>query len=430
MHPHVARAALASLASTGDRVLDPFCGSGTTLVEAMAAGCRGIGADLHPLAVRLTRVKCSLWDGDSLDALEEAGQAVGALAEDRARTKARATKPTDETRPKHPMEDKWFAPHVRYEIANLQEGIAETEDGRIRDALELVLSSILVKVSNFESDSSQRLITQQIPRRFTSNLFARRTGELCRQLASFAEAVPAGVRSPRVVETDARRLRGIGDAVADWIITSPPYLGTYDYSAHQMLRVALLNLDDSRARRAEMGSRRDGEDDARRARADWERDMRESLRSMARVLDDGGSAIVMVGTSSVAGGRVHTDRLIEELADSVGLSFVAMASQDRPDFTPANAPKRKPLPEHLIWLRRQKRSADAPRGSAAQRHNEPGVDRRRSYPRQGGPERGRSERRGPDRGGPGRGGSDRGGSDRGGPDRGGPDRGGTGRGRR
>src|SRR5687767_9894005 len=41
----------------GKRVLDPFCGSGTTLIEAKVAGCEAFGVDLSPLAVRLSRVK-------------------------------------------------------------------------------------------------------------------------------------------------------------------------------------------------------------------------------------------------------------------------------------------------------------------------------------------------------------------------------------
>ena len=43
----------------GDIVLDPFCGRGTAPVEAAAQGRHGIGNDLNPLAVALTRGKLS-----------------------------------------------------------------------------------------------------------------------------------------------------------------------------------------------------------------------------------------------------------------------------------------------------------------------------------------------------------------------------------
>ncbi len=48
---------IAALSNPGDLVLDPFCGSGTTLVAAAAAGRRWIGADTDPVAVATTRAR-------------------------------------------------------------------------------------------------------------------------------------------------------------------------------------------------------------------------------------------------------------------------------------------------------------------------------------------------------------------------------------
>src|SRR5262249_48113475 len=58
LHPHTARRALAALAlPPGARVLDPFCGSGTVLVEAVRAGLAASGLDASPLAVLVARAK-------------------------------------------------------------------------------------------------------------------------------------------------------------------------------------------------------------------------------------------------------------------------------------------------------------------------------------------------------------------------------------
>lgn len=55
--PQLARSIIKAFTEPGDLVLDPFCGSATTLVEAAALGRRSIGVDISPLATFLARVK-------------------------------------------------------------------------------------------------------------------------------------------------------------------------------------------------------------------------------------------------------------------------------------------------------------------------------------------------------------------------------------
>src|SRR6266566_1345483 len=45
----------------GDLVLDPFCGTGTTLVEAKKCGIPSVGCDAHPFAALVSRVKTN-WE--------------------------------------------------------------------------------------------------------------------------------------------------------------------------------------------------------------------------------------------------------------------------------------------------------------------------------------------------------------------------------
>ena len=56
-HPVTARRLVEQYCPEGGTVLDPFCGSGTILIEAMLAGRAAIGTDLNPLAVMLARAK-------------------------------------------------------------------------------------------------------------------------------------------------------------------------------------------------------------------------------------------------------------------------------------------------------------------------------------------------------------------------------------
>ena len=57
-NPQVAKSILNIFAvGPGSRVLDPFCGSGTTLVECAHSGATGVGTDINPLAVLLANAK-------------------------------------------------------------------------------------------------------------------------------------------------------------------------------------------------------------------------------------------------------------------------------------------------------------------------------------------------------------------------------------
>ena len=57
--PQIPNQLMSRFTRTGDVVLDPFMGSGTTLIEAERLGRRGIGLDIHPLIVDEVREKLS-----------------------------------------------------------------------------------------------------------------------------------------------------------------------------------------------------------------------------------------------------------------------------------------------------------------------------------------------------------------------------------
>ena len=57
MAPPIARRLISELTNKGETVLDPFCGSGTVLAEAVLLGRRTIGYDINPLALLIAKVK-------------------------------------------------------------------------------------------------------------------------------------------------------------------------------------------------------------------------------------------------------------------------------------------------------------------------------------------------------------------------------------
>lgn len=58
-----------SIVSAQQTIADPFCGSGTVLLEAAIRNCRLVGADANPLAIEITQAKLVLPDHDSYEDL-------------------------------------------------------------------------------------------------------------------------------------------------------------------------------------------------------------------------------------------------------------------------------------------------------------------------------------------------------------------------
>jgi len=324
-HPLVCRRLLAETARAGTVVLDPFVGSGTTLVETGLRGAIGRGVDANPLAVDLAALKSTPVPATARDALvaRAADVAARSLArvKARARTKGRGDEYDDPAR---------YMPHVFRELVGLREEI-EGEAEPIRGALLLVLSSILVKVSRDKSDTSRGTVERAIGKGNPSRLFARKTEELARGMAAFAAAVPPGTPAPDVRVGDARRLDHVRDRSVDIILTSPPYLGTYDYAEHHARRFGWLGLDARRFAETEIGARR-GTKDPAKALADWQRDVDAFVAEFARVLRPTGLAFINIGDSAVGDRAIAGDAAVRAAAEKHDLAIVANASEERPSF--------------------------------------------------------------------------------------------------
>lgn len=349
MHPETASRLVRGFAGRGARVLDPFCGSGTVLVEAMIAGARAVGTDLNPLAVRLARCKTRLRDHAELEALLESAREVAAFADDRRAKRAGALR-------RFPPEDvALFEPHVLLELDSLRAAIAKIADSPQRDDLSLVLSSLLVKLSKKRGDTSELVDARRTAAGYTAKLFVKKTEDLARRLRAFRALVPKGAPAARVDLDDAQKLATVRGPV-DAIVTSPPYAATYDYVAHHALRARWLGLDLGGLERAEIGARRNyARLDPEGARDAWSRELARFFRAAARVLRPGASMILVMADSAVRGEALRADDLVADVAEGTGFVAAARASQERPHFhgPTQSAFRERARAEHALLLRRE-----------------------------------------------------------------------------
>jgi SAM-dependent methyltransferase len=346
MHPLTARRLIESFSGPGDMVLDPFCGSGTVLVEARLAGRRSIGVDANPLAVRLASRKVRHGSEQERSALVEAARAASAHADERRKAKAGPTR-------RYGAEDlETFDRHVLLELDGVRSGIERTTDPKLRADLELVLSSMLTKLSRRTSDTSNRELPRRIAAGFPSRLFVRKAEELAKQLGEVA-LVMTNAPTSRVLEGDARVLAGIDDRSVQLIVTSPPYPGVYDYLAHHEVRLRWLGLRADRFATNEIGARRrlDALGPAEGSQH-WEREIGAALAAMDRVLDPSGMAVLLLADSVIAGKPTYAVDSIRRVLTKTRLRLGAVASQERAHF---HEPTRRvfaarPRQEHAIVL--------------------------------------------------------------------------------
>jgi len=352
LHPDTARGLIEGFSRKGERVLDPFCGSGTVLVEARLLGRHALGNDVNPLAVELSGLKTNAPGAPWVARLVPVARRVVEHANDRRLQRVGATRRYTE------VDTKLFEPHVLLELDGLRDGIDHVELEPIRRALLLVLSAMLTKVSVRAGDTGRAEGPKRISAGYTVRFFLKKAEELARRLGQATALLPRDAPLAGVIHGDARHLGDVGDGVVDLVVSSPPYPGVYDYVVHHRDRLRWLDLPEDRFAEHEMGARRHARGVSfGLALARFRSEFGEALAEIGRVLAPGGSAVLVLADSVLASEAVYTDELVRGLAAAARLEVVAIASQHRPHMhaPTQQAFAKRPRREHAVLLKPLKR---------------------------------------------------------------------------
>lgn len=222
----------------GTCVFDPFCGSGTTMVEAQRMGYDAIGVDLNPIACRISRVKTS----PTPERLAEWAERCVAVA-----INCEVPIPDDIPNLGH-----WFKDNVSHAVAGIKSAISLCAPFECRDALELTLSSILVRVSNQDSDTRYAAVEKSVSAEHVYSLFKESASRM--QVALETRGIQKA--SVEIIESDILALqpqrikRPVG-----LVVTSPPYPNAYEYWLYHKYRMWWLGHDAHEVRAREIGAR-------------------------------------------------------------------------------------------------------------------------------------------------------------------------------
>jgi DNA methylase len=272
----------------GNRIYDPFVGSGTTLVEANVFGCHAIGCDISAFNCLLSRVKTATYSLPTLDL-----SLKGALEQ------ARRSAP-----PKERAGDwleRWYAPAALDELLAYRAATTRL-DPLVRQVAEVILSRAARSArltTHFDLDFPKRPVNDPYychkhkrtcrPVGEAAKFLRRYTVDTHRRLRAFAQLRKN--RDVSVVHGDARTLDL--PVKATGIITSPPYPGLIDYHEQHRYAYELLDLEDRSM--LEIGAATRGL--SRAALGDYVQNMSAVLRNSARQLTAGAPIIIVVNDS-------------------------------------------------------------------------------------------------------------------------------------
>lgn len=224
--PQLPRAFINDLTLPGECVLDPMMGSGTTLVEALAAGRRAVGFDIDPLATLISSVKTKSIDVEK--ALEKgqeiASKAKGLLVDEPVVLVEELDKAFDtETRE---FINYWFSENTQLELMALRLGIQSVRDLQLRDFLRLCFSAIIITKSGGVSLAWDLAHTR--PHKFRQGepkSYRHAVPEFLKRLSKNAasmKTLPELLERPEVMLGNAEKI-DLPDESVDLLFTSPPY---------------------------------------------------------------------------------------------------------------------------------------------------------------------------------------------------------------
>ncbi len=202
-------------------VLDPFSGSGTTIIEAEGAGLCSIGIEAHPFVARIARAKLK-WRSKTPAFHKFAN---GVL--EHAIAISPKIKLTDQPK----LLNQCFPPEILKRLFALRQAWSQAHDDTAASELTwLVMMAILRECSPVGTAQWQYVLPNKSKARsvdpFTA--FARKAALFANDMEK-RQGFSNGPQGEIHLD-DARLCQSIPDNWADLVVTSPPYANNYDYA--------------------------------------------------------------------------------------------------------------------------------------------------------------------------------------------------------
>ncbi len=319
--PQIAQNAIQWLTKPGDLILDPYCGSGTTLLECALSDRLSIGVDLSPLAILIAQAKTCKIEKFVLDAFSSnLKHEINALLNVKntqdlfsnisdKKTKDLSQKIESDPRRHDPWYTKWFCKEILDELITLKIVIDSIEDERLQRIGLIAFSDILRKSSNahkgYPNVMYDKNHTQPPP---ATPRFIKRLNEIITAVQTL-EGKFDDKYNPVVMNGDATNLPFKSRSV-DAIITHPPYIGSIPYAEYGLLSITWLGYNAKELDAQLTGGKRQSSDVVNR----FERGFGGMIQECSRVLKSHSPLFMLLGDPVVKGKVIDLSEMAIRLA--------------------------------------------------------------------------------------------------------------------
>ena len=213
------------------KVIDPFAGSGTVLVESMLHGVDSYGVESNPYVYNIANAKIH-WNDFDFEVLSK--ECLHALEKARSMNIDKTEFPE--------LIDRCFPKDTLLKLEALKLSCNDIENEKIRNFVWFIITSILRSTSPVGTAQWQYIQPNKSKAKvldpFTA--YADKLSEIFTDMRKVHEVFGKGSHS-EVLREDARDIKSIPDKWADMVITSPPYANNYDYADAMRLEMLFWN---------------------------------------------------------------------------------------------------------------------------------------------------------------------------------------------
>jgi len=353
MIPQIAKKLINDFGQNAETLFDPYCGTGTSLVEANLAGINSIGSDLNPLARLLAKVKTTAIENQTLK--------LHLLDFDRYLTQYRFGFQGNDSiiAPSYPRIDYWFSKDVRQKLAVIQDYIEKIENPDISDFFKVAFSQT-VRDTSWTRNNEFKLyrMTKEDMKVFNPDPYGRMEQMLGKNFIGLVDFMEAKDNESATDVLNLNTIKNIPKKKmekesVDMILTSPPYgdssttvaYGQFSTLANQWLGhfengreldgMLMGGIRASKLRKFKSEALNDNINDVEkidRGRAldvvSFFSDYEKSIRNISSLLKPNGISCYVVSNRKVKGKEIFTDTITKDLFELNGFRHIDTYSRN------------------------------------------------------------------------------------------------------